>query len=1141
MKKNFICLMGLAAFTLFAPSPLQAANSPLNPAAAQAAKQVKGRVVDAKGEPVIGARIQVVENGTLGITDAEGEFTINADQGQTLRISCIGYKTRDVKIGRGAVSVVLQEDTKLMDDLVVVGYGSMQRKDVTSSITTVKAEDLNKGVFTDPGQMLQGKVPGLVVTGNGDPNGAPQITLRGASSLRGEAMSPYYVIDGIPGVDIAMVAPEDIESIDVLRDATATAIYGSKAANGVIMITTKKGKDGSANVSYNGYAGFDFISNKLEMLNAEELLSLSRYGINVDDNGGNLDWQKEVLRTGISHNHNVSINGGQGKTSYLASVTYNKIEGIIRNTDRTRLNIRTLVSSSILKDHLDLSLGANLVYGKHEGVAMNWHGESVIDAMNYYSPLNPKYNEDGSYFRVNANPDKNYNPLSMLNEDTSANNMKRQQLTAKATLHIVKGLDWTANYSFNNNQRTNSTYYTHNSQVLPSKYNGKATRSTWWGEEHNFETFGNYNHTWNDQHKLSLMAGYSWEETVRGDGFGVSVNNFYDDYVLWNNLTYGSQVFDGIKGVQSGVKETVRNISFYGRVNYSFDSRYILQATVRRDGSSVFGKNNQWGTFPSFSAAWNISEEKFMQNQKALSTLKFRVGYGISGNAMGFGAYSAVATFGPDLNAPFNYTDENGNVSTYYSIIATKNANPDLKWESTGMFNIGFDYGFLKDRINGTIEFYNKKTNDLIWDYPVKNMPYGYMKANVGEITNRGVEFTINADVIQKKNFRWNTSVNLSHNMNRVDRLSNDTYKLNDFFQGDPDVAGVAAHGYTQNVVEGESLGTFYLYEFAGFENGRGMYYEHDAETGDRTGNLITASELKTDRDRVLAGCAQPKLTLGWNNTFTWKNFTASAFFTGVFGNKIYNGTRANNLAAVRLSGASGTKNVMKDFLTEQIVDGKVITDPNMPSTRFLENGSYFRLQSLSLAYTFRDCFNGWIKDLQLYANGNNLFTITGYKGIDPEIRMSGIDPGVDYSWNIYPHTRSVMVGVKINFGASKKKASGKSAVVEVVREVPVETVKEVVKENSSVAEKTHIVTFALNSAEIANPAELQNIPAGSTVEIVAYASPEGNAEYNMNLSQRRANAVADYLKAKGIKVVSATAKGADSEHSNRIAIVTVK
>lgn len=985
----------------------------LNSAYMFAQSLVTGTVKDSNGEELIG--VSVIEKGSKSngtVTGVDGKYSIKIAQGKTLVFSYIGYTTKEVVVKGSSLNVTLDDDSKMLNDVVVIGYGSMQRKDVTSSITSIKSEDLNKGVFTDPAQMLQGKVPGLVVSSNGDPNGSATLSLRGASSLRSDAMSPYYVIDGIPGVDISMVAPEDIESIDVLRDATATAIYGSKAANGVIIITTKKGQAGKTNVTYNGYLGVDEIANTLDMMDADGLRGLTKYGINIDDNGGNTNWQDEVLRTAVSHNHNITIVGGNDKTKYNASVTYNKRQGIVKGTERTRLNVRSLLTTSVLKNHLDLSLGANLVYGTYEGVAMNWHGESVVDAMNYYSPLNPIYNADGTYFRANINPDKNYNPLSMIDSDTGANNMKRQQFIAKASLHIIKGLDWHMNYSFNNNQRTHSTYNAQTSQVVPSKYNGKASRSTWFGKESTFETYGNYEKTFNDTHKLGLMAGYSWEEIVQGDGFGVSVNNFYNDDLKWYNLGYASYVYEDIKGISSGAQETIRNISFYGRVNYSYKSRYMLQATMRRDGSSVFGKNHQWGTFPSVSVAWNITEENFMKNQNIFSSLKLRAGYGVSGNAHGFGAYTSRATYGLDRNSAFDYT-ENNNTSTYYTIQATKNENPDLKWESTGMFNVGLDYAFLGGRINGSIEFYNKKTWDLIWDYPVNNKAYSHMKANVGEITNRGIEFTINADVIQSKNFRWNTTLNLSHNMNRVDKISNETYKLDNFYQGDPDV--VSSGGYTQNIMEGHALGTFYLYEFAGFENGRAVYYEHDND-GNRTGNKITDTELNTDRDRVIAGCAQPKINLGWNNNFSYKNWSASFFLVGQFGNKIYNGTRATYLSTARLSGAAGTKNVLKDYTSEMVVNGKVITDPNIPSDRWLENGSYLRLQTLTLGYTFKNGMNGWVNSIQLYGTVNNLFTITSYKGIDPEVNLGGIDPGVDYSWSIYPHTRTYMIGAKINF-----------------------------------------------------------------------------------------------------------------------------
>ena len=966
---------------------------------AMAQNNVSGVITDDNGEPLIG--VTVVEAGTQNatVTDIDGRYTLNVKPGAKLNLTYVGYENLTINAGQSAK---MKEDQAVLNEVVVVGYGTMRRKDVTSSITTIKAEDLNKGVFTDPASMLQGKVAGLVVTTTGDPNGNPSITLRGASSLRSGAMSPYYVIDGIPGVDISMVAPDDIESIDVLRDATATAIYGSKAANGVIIITTKSGgKTERTNVSYNGYVAFDNISKKLDIATADDIRNyVKTNGLDYAyDNHGNTDWQDEVLRTAVSHNHNVSVNGGSERTKYMASVNYGNRQGVIRGSYNNRLNVRSLVSTKVLKDRLELSVGLNAMYGKHVGVKMDNEGASVLDAMNYFSPLNPIKDEDGNWFKGSGS--KNYNPLSLIHEDTAENIWKREQVLTKASLKIIDGLVLNANYSFNHFQRTYSAYDTHFTQLEGvSAYNGRADRSTWFGNEQTFEIFANYNKTFAEVHNMALMAGYSWEEKKNGDGFGVIVHDFYDDYLKWNQLTYASTI-DGMNGVVSGTKETVRNISFYGRASYSYAGRYMLQATIRRDGSSVFGDGHRWGTFPSVSAAWNITEEEFMRNQHLISTLKLRAGYGVSGNAMGFGAYTAYATYG--ASGFFEYNGKN-----WRTLAATKNANPDLKWESTGMFNIGIDFGLLKNRINGSLEFYHKKTKDLIWDYPVSTniYPFGSIAANVGEITNTGVEFTVNIHAIKTKDFNWMTTINLSHNKNTVDRLSNDRFKVGTFTQGDPMVAGVSSNGYTQRIIEGESLGTFYTYEFAGYKDGKSTYYVRDENTGERTGEVTNEPAFK---DRTITGCAQPKLNLGWNNTFSYKNFSAALFFTGVFGNKIYNGSRANYSSPEMF--ANG-KNVLKEFITDRPATDNL---PNYPSDRYLENGSYFRLSSLTLGYTF-DHFDGWIQNLQLYATCNNVFTITGYKGLDPEVNMGGIDPGIDYRWSTYPHTRTMMVGVKINF-----------------------------------------------------------------------------------------------------------------------------
>lgn len=966
--------------------------------AAMAQSQKSGVIKDANGEPLIG--VTVLEQGTSNgtVTDVNGRYTLKTTKPNAkLKVSYIGYESQVITPGQ---SVTLSANDATLNEVVVVGYGTMRRKDVTSSITTVNAKDLDKGVYTDPAQMLQGKVAGLVISSSGDPNGSSSITLRGSSSLReGEAMQPYYVIDGIPGMDISMVAPDDIESIDVLRDATATAIYGSKAANGVIIITTKKGTEGKTNVSYNGYVAFDNALKTLDMASAAELRASGEV---VEDEGANTDWQDEVLRTGVSHNHNLSISGGNKQTKYIASLNYIDHDGVIRGTEMNRVNGRALITTKVLKDRLTLSAGINAMRGVHKGVPVGRNGESVLDAMNYYSPTNPVRNEDGSWFKSDIGS-QNYNPLSMINEDSNEFEWRRMQYIGKASLNIIDGLVLNANYSYNSKQKVYSYYNSSLSQLPYGGTKGKAHRDTRLGHDQTFETYLNYDLTLAKVHKLSLMAGYSWEERVNNDGFGVSVYNFYNDQLGFKNLAYGNFI-NGMSDVDSGVEEIVRNISFYGRANYSYDGKYLLQATVRRDGSSVFGANNRWGTFPSVSAAWNIAEESFMKDG-IFDQLKLRAGYGVSGNALGFGAYSAYTLFGLNSGSSFTY-----NGVTYSKIEATQNGNKDLKWETTKMFNIGVDFAFLDSRLSGSIEFYSKKTSDLIWSYDVSTniYPVGYMNANVGDITNTGIELTINAVPVKTKDFTWQTTVNLAHNKNKVEKLSNKKFSVDYKDWGDPNIGGISSNGEVERIKEGESLGTFWTYEWAGYnDHGQSTYYVHDATTGERTGEVTTTPEKK---DKTKVGCALPKVTYGWNNTLTYKKWALTAFFQGNIGNKIMNATRAHYSNKALLSAG---KNVLADALKD-----KYFTSDNTyyyPSDRYLENGSFFRLSTLSLAYTF-DNLDGWLKSVQVYGTAKNVFTITGYKGLDPDINLGGLEPGLDKRETFYPHTRSFILGVKVNF-----------------------------------------------------------------------------------------------------------------------------
>lgn len=499
-----------------------------------AQNRVTGTVTDKTGMPLPGVNVLEVGTTNGNITDVDGKYSINVEKGKTLQFSYIGFTTQDIKVDRNVIDVVMSEDAQALEEVVVVGYGSMQRKDVTSSITSVKAEDMNVGVITSPAQMLQGKVPGLTVANTSDPNGSASISLRGASSLRtGEAMEPYYVIDGVPGASLSLVAPDDIESIDVLRDASATAIYGSKAANGVIIVTTKKGnKDGRTNVSYSGYVAWDKTMNSLDMMTADELLSFasansidlsSYYDVN---NPANTNWQDEVLRTGFSHNHNVSINGGNEKTQYSASINFMDRQGVVRGTDMDRLNARSFVQTKALNDRLDLAFSVNASVRNSSTGPTGDQGQSVLDAMYYYSPLVPVKNANDTWYS-NTSISQNYNPVAMINEDRYDTKEKLLQGNAQATLHIIEGLDWHLNLSYQNQQYIYSNYNSSQSQ-LPSvsSRNGQADRTSVENIRKQMETYVNWDHTFADAHKVGVMLGYSWEQADNNDGFGLKVYNF---------------------------------------------------------------------------------------------------------------------------------------------------------------------------------------------------------------------------------------------------------------------------------------------------------------------------------------------------------------------------------------------------------------------------------------------------------------------------------------------------------------------------------------------------------------------------------------------------------------------------------------
>ena len=952
--------------------------------------KVTGKVTDEKGEPLPGVSV-VVKGTTVGIlTDMEGKYALNV-QGPdvTVEFSFVGYIPQAVVVGnRSTINVKLIEKNISIEQVVVVGYGKVNKKDITGAVSTVTVKEMNKGVFSSPAQMLQGKVPGLNITRNGDPTSTPSITLRGPSTLRtGAAMEPFYVIDGVPGALIESVAADDIVTMDVLRDASSTAIYGARAANGVIMITTKRSKAGQSYVNFNTYMAVENVANKIEMLTASELRNYLKAVNKVpfDDNGGNTVWQDEVTRTGISQNYNLSFGGGTDKTIYGVSINYLEDQGIIKTSSLDRWTARMNVEQKAFDDKV--TVGLNLTNSTTNRQIVN---SNVFSNMLKYLPTVNIFKADGTYFENTQNSNY-YNPVALLNNDLDFRKTINQLANFTLKVNILPSLTYNANVSLQNTE-TQDNQYSKQASTMHLGANGYAIRSEYNNKSTVAENYLTFDKVF-AKHSLKVLLGYSWQEDKTNDGFQAANSNFITDDLLYNNLSLGSSPEKVTNADRFGTAtiQTLQIVSLYSRLNYQYNNKFLLQATVRRDGSSAFGANNQWGTFPSASVGWKIINEPFMAKMKYVSDLKLRIGYGVSGNSLGFDPMISKLKYGVT-----GVTYING--VQIQAVGVTQNENPDLKWESTAMTNIGLDFGFLNNRITGTIEVYNKQTSDLIWNYPVSTTKYlyPYLIANVGKISNKGIEFQLNATPVRTNNFQWTTSFNVSKNVNKVESLSNDQFPTFTRIET-ASIGGKGQSGNpTQVIKEGEPIGTFFVRQYAGRnDKGVSMFYKANGDT----------SKVVTVADFAQSGSAQPKLMYGWSNDFTYKNFDFSFFLRGVSGNKILNGT----LATLNDVNNASNNNIPKFSL------GEPATDVNSfyYSTRYIENGSYIRLDNATLGYTLK-LNSTKIKSARFYITSNNLFVITKYRGIDPEINLGGIEPGIDNN-NFYPKTRTFMIGVNLN------------------------------------------------------------------------------------------------------------------------------
>ena len=978
-------------------------------------KEIRGTVSNTKGTPAAGITVSVKGTKKSKATAADGTFTITAKEGDVLVFTSVSTETREMTVtGQSVYSVSLADATVTLGDVVVVGYGKGSRRTLTSAITTVKPEDLNRGAISDVGQLLQGKVPGLNITSSGDPNRNAAVVLRGASTINSPG-GPFYVIDGVPGADISLIAPDDIASIDVLKDAAATAIYGNRAASGVIMVTTKRGRKGQMVVSYNGYVGMEKVSSQLKMMDAAQLRAfLGKNNLAftpADDKAANTNWQKAIERnTGVSTNHNISFSGGTDHSNYSASLNYINKEGILQNSNLTRVIGRLSVEQYALDDKVKFGLNVSNSNSNADDIA---YRNTVLLQSALYLPVSPVKNADGTYFE-NFTKTGYYNPVAMMNNSTL--NTKSNNLVASFTTQVKLpfGLQYDLNLSYQNSSTLQGVYFT---KYFTSKYNSMYDNPDPAFSGHTQQTFGtngqagrsSYQNTakvaenyltWNGKfgdHAVNAVVGYSWQENVSGDGFQATTSNFPVDNISYLNFAlsnpYATSAFR-INFGADGIYQKTRLISDFARVNYNYKEKYLFQGSIRRDGSSVFGANNYWGYFPSGAVAWRINQEGFMQGQQLFSDLKLRASYGVTGNSSGFNAYSAQVISGGNLGN-YNY---NGVLTS--ALGATQAANPNLKWEKTATTNIGLDFGILKGKLTGSIDVYNKNTTGMIYAYAVDPIliPAGKIVANGGSINNKGIELTLNAALVSNKNFSWTSSLNLAHNKNKITSLTNPLFAGGDSVRvGFPEGAGQSGSSLELLKV-GHPIGQYFTFEYAG-KNSSGVSQYIDA-TGKTTTTPVTGS------DYHYLGDAQPKLLLGWSNNFHYKNFDLNIFLRGVFGNKIYNATRAD---LFRPATAQYT-NILVDAGNESTAD----FNSYRYSSRFIESGSYLRFDNATLGYNFKN-IGRYVKTLRLYASVNNLFVITGFKGVDPEVNQGGIAPGIDYN-NFYPKTRTFLFGANVSF-----------------------------------------------------------------------------------------------------------------------------
>lgn len=965
---------------------------------------VSGTVTDASGEPVIGASVVAVDSQGGTTTDIDGNYVVSVDPKGKLRFSYIGFTTQTVAVdGRATINVVLQENTAVLDEVVVIGYGTMDKKELTSAISHVGEKDFLSVSSLDPSMMIQGKVPGVSITntGAGDPNNQASIQIRGVSS-RSAGLGPLIVVDGVPGGNLTNINPNDIASFDILKDGAASAIYGTRGSNGVILVTTKKGaKDGQTHASYSGTFSWDKVKKELDMMNAQEYRDVRLgWGDTGVDLGGNDNWLDAVTRTGFTMRHTLTLSGGNEKSNYRVSADYRNANGIDLRSHREEYGARASVSHTTKGGLFTISanIAPRIIYRDNADWSVFRNAIEANPTTPIMNPENPNsyYNFQGQV--VGSNPvelmklEKDHADTKLLDWDGTLklNLLPLFMPNAKYSQNLSTQVTF-ADHQYSNN----NTWFRPSTSTLAinSGYDGEGSRSYSKERQYILEWLANYNISIK-KHNIKAMAGYSYQYS-QYSGFNVENKDFPNDGLGADNIGSGDLAKEEGEVLMGSYKNDAKLIAFFGRVSYDFDGKYLLTASLRHEGSSKFGANHKWGNFPAVSAGWRISEEEFMKGAEWINDLKIRADYGVTGN-QDFGSYLSLNTM-----TGFGYYYYNGK---YFQVWGpSKNVNPDLHWEKGKNWNVGLDFSMFNNRLYGSLNYFNRRQQDLLGNYKVSVPPYLFDETyvNVGTMKNTGFEFDITFNAVDTRDFSYTMNFVGTAMSNKFVDFSNSEYIGQDFYN---ECGTEDPYPYydLQRIEKGKSLGNFYMWKYAGFTpEGEWLVYDHD-------GDIIRASQA-TDEDRQVVGNGMPKFTLSTTHNFRYRNFDLALFFRGAFGFDIFNihdfyyGTR--NFTGNRLKKAYG-----KNF-------GIAPTANPVACDYFLERGDYFKLDMITLGYTLPMPKVRFLDKIRVYGTVKNVFTITRFTGVDPSTyQVNGLTPGGQGSRTYYPSTRQFIVGLQLDF-----------------------------------------------------------------------------------------------------------------------------